>query len=150
MCDKKFFYFNNLTKNLSCLLVIKYSYMYNNSKILLQFFLFYPKNLQFLSHFSSIFLIFSFRLYLFLIFFVHHTYLYLFCALFAVETYLSPVETHCMNIDYFIPDEENQTRDFSDDAITRLRKYSKTKQISFFVFYQCKISTALKIKSINY
>nr|KAF7427680.1 hypothetical protein H0235_007374 [Vespula pensylvanica] len=37
-----------------------------------------------------------------------------------VETYLSPVETHCMNIDYFIPDEENQTRDFSDDAMARL------------------------------
>ncbi|XP_015598122.1 uncharacterized protein LOC107269125 isoform X1 [Cephus cinctus] len=38
----------------------------------------------------------------------------------AVETYLSPVETHCMNIDYFIPDEENQTRGFSDDAMARL------------------------------
>ncbi|XP_047352571.1 uncharacterized protein LOC124950199 isoform X3 [Vespa velutina] len=38
----------------------------------------------------------------------------------TVETYLSPVETHCMNIDYFIPDEENQTRDFSDDAMARL------------------------------
>ncbi|XP_018378141.1 PREDICTED: uncharacterized protein LOC108770886 isoform X2 [Trachymyrmex cornetzi] len=38
----------------------------------------------------------------------------------TVETYLSPVETHCMNIDYFIPDEENQTRGFSDDAMTRL------------------------------
>lgn len=38
----------------------------------------------------------------------------------TVETYLSPVETHCMNIDYFIPDEENQTRDFSDDSMARL------------------------------
>ncbi|XP_011493972.1 PREDICTED: uncharacterized protein LOC105359166 isoform X1 [Ceratosolen solmsi marchali] len=38
----------------------------------------------------------------------------------TVETYLSPVETHCMNIDYFIPDEENQTRGFSDDAMARL------------------------------
>lgn len=43
----------------------------------------------------------------------------------AVETYLSPVETHCMNIDYFIPDEENQTRGFSDDAMARLRKYER-------------------------
>ncbi|XP_047352573.1 uncharacterized protein LOC124950199 isoform X5 [Vespa velutina] len=42
----------------------------------------------------------------------------------TVETYLSPVETHCMNIDYFIPDEENQTRDFSDDAMARLRLLS--------------------------
>ncbi|XP_029173128.1 uncharacterized protein LOC114942031 isoform X1 [Nylanderia fulva] len=38
----------------------------------------------------------------------------------TVETYLSPVETHCMNIDYFIPDEENQTRGFNDDAMARL------------------------------
>lgn len=43
----------------------------------------------------------------------------------AVEIYLSPVETHCMNINYFIPDEENQTRGFSDDAMARLRKYQK-------------------------
>ncbi|KAF3427810.1 hypothetical protein E2986_13019 [Frieseomelitta varia] len=39
----------------------------------------------------------------------------------TVQTYLSPVETHCMNINYFIPDEENLTRGFSDDAMTRLR-----------------------------
>lgn len=47
----------------------------------------------------------------------------------AVETYLSPVETHCMNIDYFIPDEENQTRGFSDDAMARLRKYNASERI---------------------
>lgn len=47
--------------------------------------------------------------------------------MFTVETYLSPVETHCMNIDYFIPDEENQTRGFSDDAMARLRKYGANK-----------------------
>ncbi|RZF46776.1 uncharacterized protein LOC111044820 isoform X1 [Nilaparvata lugens] len=38
----------------------------------------------------------------------------------AVETYLSPVETHCMNIEYFLPDVENQTKGFSEDAMTRL------------------------------
>ncbi|XP_066592760.1 transmembrane protein 114 isoform X1 [Prorops nasuta] len=38
----------------------------------------------------------------------------------TVETYLSPVETYCMNIDYFIPDEENQTRGFSEDSMARL------------------------------
>ncbi|XP_063987603.1 uncharacterized protein LOC135167871 isoform X2 [Diachasmimorpha longicaudata] len=38
----------------------------------------------------------------------------------TVQTYLSPVETHCMNIDYFIPDEDNETRGFSEDAMTRL------------------------------
>lgn len=42
--------------------------------------------------------------------------------LFAVETYLSPVETHCMNVDYFIPDTENLTKQFSEEAMTRLRK----------------------------
>lgn len=40
-----------------------------------------------------------------------------------METYLSPVETHCMNIDYFIPDTENRTKDFNDYAMTRLREY---------------------------
>lgn len=38
----------------------------------------------------------------------------------TVETYLSPVETHCMNIEYFLPDVDNQTRGFSEDAMTRL------------------------------
>ncbi|XP_058798875.1 uncharacterized protein LOC131668593 isoform X2 [Phymastichus coffea] len=36
------------------------------------------------------------------------------------DIYLSPVETYCMNIDYFIPDEENQTRLFNDDAMARV------------------------------
>lgn len=43
----------------------------------------------------------------------------LFC--FSVETYLSPVETHCMNVDYFFLDTDNQTHEFSEDAMTRLR-----------------------------
>ncbi|XP_051172482.1 uncharacterized protein LOC127288837 isoform X2 [Leptopilina boulardi] len=38
----------------------------------------------------------------------------------TVETYLSPVETHCTNVNYFIPDEENETRSFTEDAMTRL------------------------------
>lgn len=37
-----------------------------------------------------------------------------------LETYLSPVETHCHNIDYFIPDVDNQTKLLSEDAMTRL------------------------------
>lgn len=64
--------------------------------------------------------------------FISCTYVFI-CIYFAVETYLSPVETHCMNIDYFIPDEENQTRGFSDDAMARLRKYIKIRQILFFL-----------------
>lgn len=42
----------------------------------------------------------------------------------TVKTYLSPVETHCNNINYYIPDENNETRDFTDDAWTRLRMYT--------------------------
>lgn len=43
--------------------------------------------------------------------------------MFSVETYLSPVETHCMNVDYFFLDTDNQTHEFSEDAMTRLRMY---------------------------
>lgn len=39
--------------------------------------------------------------------------------LFTVEIYLSPVETHCSNVDYYIPDENNETKGFSDDAMNR-------------------------------
>jgi len=45
--------------------------------------------------------------------------------LFSVETYLSPVETHCMNVDYFFLDPENQTHEFSEDAMTRLRMFKQ-------------------------
>ncbi|XP_030760697.1 uncharacterized protein LOC115885813 isoform X1 [Sitophilus oryzae] len=38
----------------------------------------------------------------------------------TVKLYLSPVETYCTNINYYIPDENNETKDFTDDAWTRL------------------------------
>uniref|UniRef100_A0A1B6GSJ6 Voltage-dependent calcium channel gamma-5 subunit n=2 Tax=Cuerna arida TaxID=1464854 RepID=A0A1B6GSJ6_9HEMI len=38
----------------------------------------------------------------------------------TIETYLSPVETHCINIEYFLADVDNQTKGFSEDAMTRL------------------------------
>jgi len=44
---------------------------------------------------------------------------------FSVETYLSPVETHCMNVDYFFLDPENHTHEFSEDAMTRLRMFKQ-------------------------
>lgn len=37
----------------------------------------------------------------------------------AVEIYLSPVETHCSNVDYF-PDMDDEKLQPNDDAITRL------------------------------
>ncbi|KAL0278574.1 UNVERIFIED_CONTAM: hypothetical protein PYX00_000358 [Menopon gallinae] len=38
----------------------------------------------------------------------------------SVQIYLSPVETHCSNIDYYIPDVDNITKEFNDDAMARL------------------------------
>lgn len=55
-----------------------------------------------------------------------------------VETYLSPVETHCMNIDYFIPDTENLTKDFSEESMTRLhmgRSAIALFIVAFFVMF---------------
>lgn len=40
------------------------------------------------------------------------------CAI-AVEIYLSPVETHCSNVDYF-PDMDDEKLQPNDDAVTRL------------------------------
>jgi len=77
------------------------------------------KLLDILIHYYSINLYNTININIFQLCFVYLT--------FVVETYLSPVETHCMNIDYFIPDEENQTRGFSDDAMARLRKYNTNK-----------------------
>lgn len=66
---------------------------------------------------------------------------YNFFSVFAVKTYLSPVETHCNNINYYIPDENNETRDFTDDAWTRLRK-------SFnHYFFLCSLACLLHIYS---
>lgn len=40
-------------------------------------------------------------------------------SIIAVEIYLSPVETHCSNVDYF-PDMDDEKLQPNDDAITRL------------------------------
>ncbi|XP_050542568.1 transmembrane protein 178B [Daktulosphaira vitifoliae] len=56
----------------------------------------------------------------------------------TVETYLSPVETHCMNVDYFFLDSENQTSEFSEDSMTRLHMGRSTIAlfiVSFFVMF---------------
>ncbi|XP_065172712.1 transmembrane protein 114 isoform X1 [Atheta coriaria] len=49
----------------------------------------------------------------------------------TVKTYLSPVETHCNNINYYISDEDNDTRDFTDDAWTKL--HMSRSMIALFV-----------------
>ncbi|CAH0394884.1 unnamed protein product [Bemisia tabaci] len=56
----------------------------------------------------------------------------------TVETYLSPVETHCMNIDYHVPDPENSTKNFSEDQMTRLNMGRSTIVlfgVAFFVIF---------------
>ncbi|XP_059477565.1 uncharacterized protein LOC132197951 isoform X1 [Neocloeon triangulifer] len=56
----------------------------------------------------------------------------------TVETYLSPVETHCMNVDYFIPDTDNVTKNYSEEAMTRLhmgRAVIALFIVSFFVVF---------------
>jgi len=37
-----------------------------------------------------------------------------------VNLYMSPVETWCRNIDYFIPDEEGKTKDFKTEVMTKI------------------------------
>jgi len=37
-----------------------------------------------------------------------------------VELYMSPVETWCRNLDYYIPDEENVTKTFNQEQMTRI------------------------------
>ena len=48
-------------------------------------------------------------------------YVYLFLS---VDLYMSPVETWCHNINYYIPDEEGATKDFSQENMTRIRESS--------------------------
>jgi len=37
-----------------------------------------------------------------------------------VELYVSPVETYCRNIDYYIPDKDNETAKFGPEMMTRI------------------------------
>ena len=47
----------------------------------------------------------------------------------SVELYMSPVETWCHNINYYIPDEEGETKNFNMEMMARIRKF-------FFTFAQ--------------
>ena len=46
-----------------------------------------------------------------------------------VELYLSPVETYCENINYYIPDEENLTKSFSEERMARLREFQLQRRV---------------------
>jgi hypothetical protein len=39
-----------------------------------------------------------------------------------VELYMSPVETYCRNLDYYIP-EEGRTKNLTGEEMTRIRKF---------------------------
>ncbi|CAG9584521.1 unnamed protein product [Danaus chrysippus] len=52
----------------------------------------------------------------------------------TVEIYLSPVETHCSNVDYFVPDENNETKGLSDDAMNRLHMARSTVALFIVAF----------------
>jgi len=42
-----------------------------------------------------------------------------------VQLYMSPVETWCHNINYYIPDDEDATKEFSTENMTRIRTYDE-------------------------
>lgn len=43
-----------------------------------------------------------------------------------VELYMSPVETWCRNLNYYIPDENDETIGFPANVMTRIREFSTT------------------------
>ena len=71
------------------------------------------------------------------------------------DLYMSPVETWCHNLNYYIPDDTRETKDFSKENMTRIRKYflKHTIQgrvaISFpFIFYSTVGHTEVPIRSV--
>ena len=59
----------------------------------------------------------------------------------SVNLYMSPVETWCRNIDYFIPDEEGKTKDFKTEVMTKIRKFNSYIFIykSHNLFFSCMV-----------
>ena len=58
--------------------------------------------------------------------------------LISVELYMSPVETWCHNINYYIPDEGNETKNLSMEQMARIRKliFVKNLQVSDLIFFE--------------
>lgn len=46
---------------------------------------------------------------------------------------MSPVETWCHNINYYIPDDEDATKEFSTENMTRIRKFYEHFQSKTFI-----------------
>ena len=53
-----------------------------------------------------------------------------------VELYMSPVETWCLNLDYYIPDQNDVTKLFNQEQMTRVRKYNIEIKKSAFPLFQ--------------
>ena len=39
------------------------------------------------------------------------------------DLYMSPVETWCHNLNYYIPDDTRETKEFTPENMTRIRKW---------------------------
>ena len=49
----------------------------------------------------------------------------------SVNLYMSPVETWCHNLNYYIPDDAQETKDFSHENMTRIRKSPQVFQVYY-------------------
>ena len=62
-----------------------------------------------------------------------------------LELYMSPVETWCRNLDYYIPDEDGITNNLDAEQMTRIRKLKTVKFFSL-VFFKLDISNTLNFQ----
>ena len=47
---------------------------------------------------------------------------------------MSPVETWCLNLDYYIPDQNDVTKLFNQEQMTRVRKLTLLYLFLYFIF----------------
>ena len=58
---------------------------------------------------------------------------------------MSPVETWCRNLDYYIPDEDGITNNLDAEQMTRIRKFKIVKFV-FLVFFKLDIPDTLNFQ----
>ena len=58
---------------------------------------------------------------------------------------MSPVETWCRNLDYYIPDEDGITNNLDAEQMTRIRKFKIVKLLAL-VFFKLDISNTLNFQ----
>ena len=62
-----------------------------------------------------------------------------------LDLYMSPVETWCRNLDYYIPDEDGITNNLDAEQMTRIRKF-KIVKFFFLVFFKLDIPDTLNFQ----